>query len=197
MQKKVETSDPRFPMKPFPPEVIEANIARFDKLVGSDEAYLDIRVPGLKRKKFNVIGYGVTEVMGDPNLRPNVAIPAERFNVGMIECENGNGTQGHAHLTEEVFIPLIGKWRLYWLDDGIERSSLLSEFDVASVPIGCYRWFRYEGEGKGRLMTIIGEPAGRVGYLPGQIETAEKTGMKMNPDGSVTILKSAEEQVQA
>lgn len=182
-----QTCDPRFPMRPFPPHVVEANIARFASLRGSDLAYLDSRVPGLQRKKFNVIGMGVTENEANPDLAPNVAVSSGRFNIGMLECEHGNGTQAHAHETEEVFIPLVGKWRVYWLDDGVERSSLLNEFDVASMPVGCYRWFRYEGEGKGRLMTIIGEPAGRVGYMPGMVEAAARTGIKLNPDGSITV----------
>ncbi len=182
-----EVSDPRFPMRPFPAEVIEANIARFDKLRGSEDAYLDSRLPNLRRKKFNIIGWGVTENESNPDLRPNVAISSGCFNVGMLECEKGYGTQPHAHETEEVFMPIVGKWSVHWLDDGVERTSLLNEFDVCSVPEGCYRWFRYQGEGKGRLLTIIGSPAGRVGYLAGVAEAAAKTGIRLNADGSVSV----------
>lgn len=179
--------DSRFPMKPFSVEEIEQNIARFAALRGSSDAYVDSRMPGCHRKKFNVIGMGVTENEANPDLLPNVATPAKGFNVGMLECETGNGTAPHAHETEEVFMPLIGKWRVYWLDDGIERSTLLNEFDVALMPIGCYRWFRYEGKGKGRLLTIIGNPAGHVGYFPEYIEAAEKTGIKRHEDGTISV----------
>jgi mannose-6-phosphate isomerase-like protein (cupin superfamily) len=177
-----------FPMKPFPPEVIERNVARFETLRGSADAYVDSRMPGCHRKKFNLIGLGVTENEVHPDLRPNIEMPAHGFNVGMLECEKGNGTAPHAHQTEEAFMPLIGNWRVYWLDDGVERSILLKPFDMVMWPIGCYRWFRYEGEGKGRLITIIGGPdAGKVGYLPDHLQAAQATGIKRNADGTIVV----------
>lgn len=178
----------RFPMKPFPVEEIERNVARFGSLRGSAEAYLDSRVPGCLRKKFNLIGLGVTENEVHPDLVPNIAMPAAGFNVGMLECENGNGTAPHAHQTEEVFMPLIGTWQVYWLDDGVERTLMLEPFDMIMWPIGCYRWFRYRGEGKGRLLTIIGGPdAGKVEYLPEHVEASEATGIKLNKDGTISL----------
>jgi mannose-6-phosphate isomerase-like protein (cupin superfamily) len=180
--------DPQFPMKPFPVEEIERNVARFDSLRGSAEAYVDSRVPGCFRKKFNLVGLGVTENEVHPDLRPNIAMGAFGFNVGMLECETGNGTAPHAHQTEEAFMPLIGEWQVFWLDDGVERSLLLKPFDMIMWPIGCYRWFRYVGEGKGRLLTMIGGPdAGKVGYLDDHLSASEATGIKRNADGTISV----------
>jgi mannose-6-phosphate isomerase-like protein (cupin superfamily) len=182
----------RFPMKPFPVEQIERNVARFGALRGSADAYIDSRVPGCLRKKFNLIGLGVTENEVNPDLRPNIDMPAVGFNVGMLECENGNGTAPHAHQTEEVFMPLIGAWQVFWLDDGVERTLTLQPFDMVMWPTGCYRWFRYAGEGKGRLLTIIGGPdAGKVEYLPDHLATAQATGIKRNADGTILVTETA------
>ena len=178
----------RFPMKSFPPEQMERNVARFGQLRGSADAYIDSRMPGCLRKKFNLIGLGVTENEVNPDLKPNIEMPAFGFNVGMLECEYGNGTAPHAHQTEEVFMPLIGPWQVFWLDDGVERSLILQPFDMIMWPVGCYRWFRYVGTGKGRLLTIIGGPdAGKVEYLDGHVDAAMATGITRNTDGTILV----------
>jgi hypothetical protein len=64
----------------------------------------------------------------------------------------------------------------------------LEPFDSVMWPVDCYRWFRYIGEGKGRLLTIIAEPAGKVTYLPGyEQETAARTGVVRQADGTIAV----------
>jgi hypothetical protein len=173
-------------MPSFPPEVIMKNVARFKSLRGSTNAYVDSNMPHCKRVKFNIVGIGVTENESDPNLRPNIALTATGFNVGMLECENGEGTAPHSHKSEEFFMPLIGPWRVFWLDGETEHHVDLEPFDSVMWPVDCYRWFRYIGEGKGRLLTIIAEPAGKVTYLPGyEQETAVRTGIVRKADGTI------------
>jgi mannose-6-phosphate isomerase-like protein (cupin superfamily) len=173
--------------KEFPPELIMKNVARFASLHGSAEAYVDSRLPNCHRKKFNIVGFGVTENETHPDLLPNIALPAAGFNVGMLECEAGNGTAPHSHDTEEFFMPLIGNWRVFWLDGETERHVDLAPFDSVMWPIGCFRWFRYMGEGKGRLLTIIGGPAGKVTYLPGHEEAAAQTGIERRAEGTIMV----------
>ncbi|MGH9357825.1 MAG: cupin domain-containing protein [Terriglobia bacterium] len=175
-------------MSSFPPELILKNVARFKTLRGSTNAYVDSQMANCKRVKFNIVGIGVTENESDPNLRPNIALPARGFNVGMLECEHGEGTAPHSHQSEEFFMPLIGSWRVFWLDGETERHIDLEPFDSVMWPLGCYRWFRYMGERKGRLLTIIGEPAGKVTYLPGYLEeTTARTGAVRNADGTLAV----------
>jgi len=171
----------------FPPELILRNVARFDSLRGSADAYVDSRLPNCHRKKFNIVGLGVTENESNPDLRPNIALPTQGFNVGMLECETGEGTAPHSHETEEFFMPLIGSWRIFWLDGETERHIDLAPFDSVMWPVGCFRWLRYMGEGKGRLLTIIGGPAGKVTYLPGHEENAAKTGLVRRADGTIEV----------
>ncbi len=171
----------------FPPEMILKNVARFGELRGSAEAYVDSRMPNCRRTKFNIVGFGVTENETHPDLLPNIALPAQGFNVGMLECETGQGTAAHSHDTEEFFMPLIGAWRVFWLDGETERHVDLAPFDSVMWPIGCFRWFRYMGEGKGRLLTIIGGPAGKVTYLPGHEEAAARTGILRQADGTIRV----------
>ena len=115
---------------------MEQFVARFATLHGSEEAFVDSRLPGHRRFKVNLVGMGVVEATDNPDLRPNIPLPAKGFNLGMIQAEKGNGAALHAHETEEVFMPLIGPWEVYWDTDEGEKSITLEPFDSISVPAG-------------------------------------------------------------
>ncbi len=169
-------------------EEMERYVARFDRLRGSEEAYIDSRLPGHRRFKINLIGMGVVEAPGRPELAPNIPLPAHGFNLGMIRAEHGNGAALHAHETEEVFMPLVGRWVVTWLAGDEERELLLDPFDAISVPVGVYRGFRYMGEGTGTLLTLIGGPeAGRVDWHPDVVDAAAETGLARDADGMLEV----------
>ena len=48
-------------------------------------------LPGHRRFKVNLVGMGVVEATDNPDLRPNIPLPAKGFNLGMIQAEKGNG----------------------------------------------------------------------------------------------------------
>ncbi|MPZ44242.1 MAG: hypothetical protein GEV05_12715 [Betaproteobacteria bacterium] len=163
-------------------------IARFRDLKGSEEAFVDSRLPGSRRNKINIIGNGVVERTDLPDLRPNIPLPAHGFNLGMIQCEPGNGTKLHAHTTEEVFMPLIGPWVVTFMTDEGEREIVLQPFDTVHVPVGVYRGFRYVGEGKGTLLTLIGGPdCGKVQWYPGVLQEAQGTGLARDHKGNLVV----------
>jgi hypothetical protein len=165
---------------------MERFVARFGNLRGSEEAFVDSRLPGHRRKKINLIGMGVVEATDKPDLMPNIPAPAYGFNLGMIQAEHGNGAALHAHKTEEVFMPLVGAWAVIWMTDEGEKEIVLEPFDTISVPIGVYRGFRYVGEGKGTLLTLIGGPdAGKVGWHSSVTEAAEKSGLRRDSSGKL------------
>lgn len=169
------------------------HVARFKALRGSEEAYVDSRLPGCKRKKINIIGMGVVEGTADPDLQPNIPLPAHGFNLGMIICEPGNGAAMHAHQTEEVFMPLVGNWAVIWMTQNREEELILEPFDSIHVPTGVYRGFRYIGpEAKGTLLTIIGGPdPGKVDWLPGVLEQAAASGLARDASGQLVIKEKA------
>ena len=169
-------------------EEMERNVARFPNLHGSGEAYIDSRLPGHKRHKINLVGMGVVEAADNPDLRPNIPLPAHGFNLGMIQAETGNGAALHAHTTEEVFMPLVGAWAIVWMTDEGEKEIVLEPFDSISVPIGIYRGFRYVGEGTGTLLTLIGGPdAGRVDWHPSVATAAAETGLTRSAAGDLEV----------
>lgn len=163
-------------------------VARFRDLKGSEEAFVDSRLPGSRRRKINIIGNGVVERTDLDDLAPNIPLPAHGFNLGMIQCDPGNGTKLHAHTTEEVFMPLIGPWAVTFMTDQGEREIILQPFDTVHVPVGVYRGFRYVGEGKGTLLTLIGGPdCGKVQWYPGVLEDAAATGLARDEKGNLLV----------
>jgi mannose-6-phosphate isomerase-like protein (cupin superfamily) len=106
------------------------------------------------------------------------------FNLGMIQCDPGNGASLHSHTTEEVFMPLVGPWAVTWLNDAGEQEIILQPFDCIHVPVGVYRGFRYVGEGRGTLLTLIGGPdAGKVAWEPSVLARAAAQGLSRNTEG--------------
>ncbi len=85
-------------------------------------------------------------------------------------------------------MPLVGAWAVIWMTDEGEKEIVLEPFDTISVPIGIYRGFRYVGEGKGTLLTLIGGPdAGRVDWHPSVTSAAAETGLSRNEAGDLEV----------
>lgn len=162
-------------------EAMRKRVARFKELKPSRRAFVDTLIPGHEREIFNVIGRGVTE---DPSLNP--AIPDARdFNVTLVHAGPGKGAALHAHPTVEVFIPLSGRWVVYWGDTG-ENETVLEQWDTISVPPGVMRGFRNAGAEDAYLLAILGgTDAGRVTWAPQVLERAEATGLALDERGNL------------
>lgn len=162
-------------------EQMAERVARFDRLRASPQAFVDTRLPGHERDIYNVIGRGVTE---DSSLRPAIG-DAQGFNVTYTSAEPGNGAALHAHPTVEVFIPMSGKWSVYWGEDGDEEV-ILGPWDVISVPPGVMRGFRNVGDGHAYMMAIIGgTDSGRVSWADSVLERARESGLGLDGQGNL------------
>ena len=161
--------------------------ARFKELSYTSQGYLDTRMPAHKRDTYNVIGRGVTE---DEKLKPAI-LEAENFNITYIGAEPGCGAALHDHPTVEVFIAMTGKWSIIWGKKG-EHNIEIDQFDVVSVPPGIMRGFKNAGNSHGFIMAIIGgSDSGSVSWAKDVIEGAEKTGLRLNDDGTITEITPA------
>jgi mannose-6-phosphate isomerase-like protein (cupin superfamily) len=180
--------DPRIAGKPVPrisKETMERECsARAAKVKALDVAFLDQRIPRYERDIINMVGMGVTE---NAKLKPNVGNGAAGFSITYIRAKTGKGAALHRHATEEVFIPVKGRWQVFWLEGEEERTLDLDEGDVVNVPIGIYRGFRSLTDRPDALMmAIIGGPdAGKVDWHPSVIEEARKTGLRVDDDGNL------------
>lgn len=165
----------------FSPAEMEARVARFAGMKPNKVAFVDTRLPGHERDIFNMIGYGVNE---DPNTKPAIA-DARGFTVTHNGCEPGKGSALHSHETVEVFVPLTGRWSVYWGDEG-ENEVILEQGDVISVPTGVMRGFRNAGDEYAVLIGIIegSEPPG-VMWHDKVIDAARETGLELDEEGKI------------
>ena len=157
---------------------------------GSNLAFLDQRLPAYEREIINMVGMGVTE---NAELRPHVKAGAAGFSVTYIRAPKGCGAALHCHATEEVFIPVKGRWQVFWLEGDDERTLDLDEGDVVNVPIGIYRGFRnLSDRPDALLMAVVGGPdAGKVDWHPSVVAEARKTGLSVDDDGNLIVEKPA------
>ena len=169
------------------PDDMAGRTARFKELSYSSQGYLDTRMPAHKRNTYNVIGRGVTE---DDKLKPAIT-EAEGFNITYIGAEPGCGAALHDHPTVEVFIAMTGKWCILWGEKG-EHKINIDQFDVVSVPSGIMRGFINEGDSHHFIMAILGgSDSGSVSWAKNVVEGAERTGLRLNEDGTITELTPA------
>jgi mannose-6-phosphate isomerase-like protein (cupin superfamily) len=186
--------DPRLKGKPIPRISREAmerdSVARAAQVKGSSVAFVDQRIAAYEREIIDMVGMGVTE---NAALKPNVRLGAHGFSITYVRAPQGKGAALHRHATEEVFIPVKGRWQVFWLEGEDERTVDLDEGDVCNVPIGVYRGFRnLSGGADALLMAIIGGPdAGKVDWHPSVIAEARNTGLSVDDDGNLIIEKPA------
>ncbi len=182
--------DPRIAGKPVPRisrAAMERDcVARAHDANALDVAFLDQRIPRYEREIINMVGMGVTE---NAALKPNVGQGAHGFSVTYVRAKSGRGAALHRHATEEVFIPVKGRWQVFWLEDDEERTIDLDEGDVVNVPIGIYRGFRsLTDRPDALLMAIIGGPdAGKVDWHPSVLEEARRTGLSVDDEGNLVM----------
>lgn len=170
------------------PEYMERErVARYKELKSSAKAFIDALIPGYERDLYNIIGRGVVE---DKELKPPITDNRD-FNVGLIKAEAGKGASLHIHETNEVFIPLSGKWAIYWQNrDGKRHEVILEQYDTVSVPIGLSRGFRNAGDETALMLAIVGgTDPGRVHWPDETVEEARRYGIDRDENGDLVVVE--------
>ena len=174
-------------------EEMLTRVARYSQATFSEAAFLDSVLPEYKRKIINVIGSGVTE---DPSMRAAITA-VEGFHIGYIQATKGKGAALHSHKTVEVFMPLSGRWEIYWGDDG-EESVELDRFDVISVPVGIMRGFRCLSDEESVLFAINGgADPGKVTWPRSLLDRAREVGYALDDNGNIVDLRSGKTTASA
>jgi mannose-6-phosphate isomerase-like protein (cupin superfamily) len=154
-------------------------VARFKEQKSTSSAFIDTLIAGHERDIFSIIGAGVIE---DPDLRPK--IPAQDFHLSIVQAEPGKGASLHSHLTQEVFMPLSGRWAVFWGPAG-NREIILEQYDVISLPIHLMRGFRNAGEQTALLLAVVGgHDPGFVGWPEEMKQKARGAGFELTDDGT-------------
>jgi len=135
----------------------------------------------------------MAEALPGNRLRPHVKAGAEGFSITYVRAPKGKGAALHRHATEEVFLPIHGRWQVFWLEAEEERTIDLDEGDMCNVPIGIFRGFRNVSDDPDALLiAIVGGPeAGKVDWHPSVVTEARKTGLSVDDDGNLIVEKPA------
>ena len=170
----------------IPVEEMLKHVARFKEQKSTSKSFIDTRIPGPEREIYGIIG---ASVMEDPDLRP--AIPAQEFHLSIVRAEPGKGAALHSHLTQEVFMPLTGRWSIFWGPNG-DKEVLLDPYDVISLPVHVMRGFRNAGAETALLLAVVGgHDPGKVGWPAKMQEMARAAGLELTPDGNFREIAAA------
>ena len=157
---------------------LAGRVARFDGLQGNEALFIDTVIPGYAREIWSIIGPNVGEDRGQ-----EAAIPPEDFHLAILKAPPGNGSALHTHTTVEVFVPLTGRWQVFYGEDE-EREVILGPWDVASVPADVWRGFRNAGDEDAYLLVVVGgTDAGRLTWAPKVLEEAARRGKQLDDAG--------------
>lgn len=131
-------------------EKVLNRVFNFKSSEPSWDTWPDQKEPGRVRALYKYIGESGGEEGGAP-----APIEAEHFTVGVVKMGPGNRPPRHTHSTEEVFIPLDGKWVVELGDEG-EKEIPIEKWDCVSVPAGTIRTFINVGNEESYMMAIMG-----------------------------------------
>ena len=164
-------------------EFERTRVARFSELEGSKMPMLDAIIPGCEREIYQIIGQGVAE---DPQQK--VQITDNRyFSCALVKCDPGKGTLHHDHKTNEVFMPLSGRWKIFWGENEDLTHVVLDKWDVASCPPNVMRGFRNIGDQEALLLVIVGgTDPGKVEWRQDVLEDAAKRGNILSDGGLIS-----------
>jgi hypothetical protein len=127
-------------------------VARFKEMTPSKISWHEAKLPQHARDHYRYQGSGAAMAEG---LEAPPIPSGDFFSVSTVRCEPGKGAALHAHTTEEFFMPLSGRWEIFWGDDG-QHSVILEQWDAVSVPGPCMRGFRNAGDEPAFLLAIVG-----------------------------------------
>ncbi len=142
-------------------------VFRFKELPHTDTAFIDAVVPGHNRILLGALGGGTA----DENLRSKVE-QAENYHIDFIRALPGNGAALHSHDSEETFVCLTGRWKVFWGDEG-ENSVELDYLDGIVCPSGVMRAFENISDSEALLLSILG------GKEPGHVVWADSIREKL------------------
>lgn len=146
---------------------MEARVARFDSLQPTAD-YVDAAIPGCERTTWRVLGDA-----------PGAPLAAGTFHLNLVRCAPGASAPLHNHLTREIFMPLSGRWEVFWGPQGA-RSLTLERWDTIVVPPGVSRGFRNVGTDDALLIGIAeGRDPGRINWPEAVRAAARAAGIEL------------------
>ena len=139
------------------PEQMEHRIARWDK---REVIPIQKVLPAELNRELiadQVFGVVTSNTANDPqNFFDTAPIQSgiSGMAVSIVSCPAQQGPGNHVHqFTYENFMPLAGRWRIYWGDQS-EHHVDLEQWDMVSVPPGTMRRFKNISEQRAQMLVL-------------------------------------------
>ena len=154
----------------MPVEEVMKNVAMYCDLIIDPNAFVDKSNPG-KRLPIKWV------ISTDNKAAPAGIASPHSFHMSFIESKAGNSPVIHAHEYREIFMPIRGRYRIYFNKDS-EHHVELGPFDTFSVPPMLWRRVEQQGEPgePGMIMVIydnVDDPNTGI-FVPQEIIDADK-----------------------
>ena len=130
---------------------VEERVVRFKQLRPEWMAYRESALPAHERALYGYVGTVAAE---NPAFRSSVR-EGENFSFTIVRADPGKGAPLHAHTTEEVFMPLTGRWAIYW-GESASHQVFLEQWDAVSIPAPVMRGFWNASDDAAHLLAIQG-----------------------------------------
>ena len=130
---------------------VHERVIRFNELRPDWTAYREAALPAHVRALYGYVGSVAAE---SADYRSSV-LAGENFCFTIVRADPGKGAPLHAHTAEEVFMPLTGRWAIYWGEDGGHRL-FLEQWDAVSIPAPVMRGFWNASPDAACLLAIQG-----------------------------------------
>lgn len=144
-------------------EFVESRVARFKDVMerrGSFGGVIDSHIDQHRKKIYPVMGPNVTS--GEAAAAQ--LAPEGRFSINFMQCAPGKYPALHSHDTLEVFIPITGRWRMLFEQDGETVEIETEPYDIVSCPIDMMRTLVNISDAPAIVMAVIGlDDGGRAG----------------------------------
>lgn len=132
----------------MPPEEVMRNVAFHRDLLPDPNAFVDKGDP-TKRLPIKYV------ISTDHKAAPAGIATPHRFHLCFIESRAGNSPVIHMHTYREIFMPMKGRYRIYYNKDP-ERFVELGPYDTFSVPPRLWRRVEQQGEpGEPGMIMVI------------------------------------------
>lgn len=154
----------------MPVEEVMKNVAMYSDLINDPNAFVDKSNPS-KRLPIKWV------ISTDNKAAPAGIASPHSFHMSFIESKAGNSPVIHAHEYREIFMPIRGRYRIYFNKDS-EHHVELGPFDTFSVPPMLWRRVEQQGElgESGMIMVIydnVDDPNTGI-FVPQEIIDADK-----------------------
>ncbi|MEP4378046.1 MAG: cupin domain-containing protein [Alphaproteobacteria bacterium] len=162
-------------------EIEEKYVARYENVVPSAAFFLDTALPEYERQVKNVIGAAAGE---DPSTSPAIAAPAG-VNFNYIVTDPGKGSALHDHPVWEIFVPVDGRWSIFWGTEDRQEVEL-GPLDVIAVPPGVMRGFSNIGDKTSILIAMLGaDDVGQVTWAQSLLDATKGKGIQLDENGQL------------